>query len=391
MISTGFRESFERLKEYCESEEYRGWDPYDGLNSRLFQQVPLLRDSRWARLAWIQLFKRSPVNLRKLAAVPKGYNAKGLGLFLTGYCNLYQLEPREDYLEKIRFLADQLLKEQVSGYSGSCWGYDFDWQARAFFQPRLTPTVVATSFVAESLFLAYEVTMDQRLLETALSAANFVQFDLNQSKDQDGNICFSYSPRDHTQVFNASLLGARLLAHSYHYTKKDEQRALAASAVNYVANKQQDSGAWSYGTLPFHQWIDNFHTGFNIECINDYMRYTDDKTVEVINQKALAYYLSTFFLPDGKSRYYAHKTFPIDIHAPAQLQVTLAKAGILHQHQNLADTVLDWTIQHMQNKQTGYFYYQYKKYFSSRIPYMRWAQAWMFYAFSYYFLKSSAK
>ena len=38
----------------------------------------------------------------------------------------------------------------------------------------------------------------------------------------------------------------------------------------------------------------------------------------------------------------------------------------------------------MQSKK-GYFYFQKKKGITSKIAYMRWAQAWMFYAFSIYF------
>ena len=86
---------FERLKSYCEHQEFKGWDPYDGLNSRLFQATPFKHWS-FGRLAWIQLFKRNPVNLRRLLLVPKGYNPKGLGLFLTGYCNLYRIAEKGD-------------------------------------------------------------------------------------------------------------------------------------------------------------------------------------------------------------------------------------------------------------------------------------------------------
>ena len=32
----------------------------------------------------------------------------------------------------------------------------------------------------------------------------------------------------------------------------------------------------------------------------------------------------------------------------------------------------------------GYFYYQLKKIVSSKVPYMRWAQAWMFKSFTEY-------
>ena len=35
-----FIASFIKLKHYCEKEGYKGWDPYDGLNSRVFQALP---------------------------------------------------------------------------------------------------------------------------------------------------------------------------------------------------------------------------------------------------------------------------------------------------------------------------------------------------------------
>ena len=99
--------SFKKLKEYCEKENFKGWDPYDGLNSWVIQKT-LLGKSRFFRLAWIQLFKRNPINFRQLFGVKKEYNPKGLGLFLTGYCNLYIQSPQKEYLEKINFLADTL-------------------------------------------------------------------------------------------------------------------------------------------------------------------------------------------------------------------------------------------------------------------------------------------
>src|SRR5690606_13481432 len=137
-----FWNSFDQLKIFCEGEEFKGWDPYDGLNSWVIQKTPLGKSS-FFRLAWIQFFKRSPINLRPLFGVKKEYNTKGLGLFLTGYCNLYKLQPNKEHLQIINSLATIILELQTKGYSGACWGYNFDWQARAFFQPKYTPTVVA--------------------------------------------------------------------------------------------------------------------------------------------------------------------------------------------------------------------------------------------------------
>ena len=85
------------------------------------------------------------------------------------------------------------------------------------------------------------------------------------------------------------------------------------------------------------------------------------------------------------SKYYNNKTYPIDIHAPAQLVVTLAKMQKLNEHRPLVDKVLLWTIDNMQSSK-GFFYYQRGKTVTTRISYIRWAQSWMFYAFSYYFV-----
>ena len=71
--------------------------------------------------------------------------------------------------------------------------------------------------------------------------------------------------------------------------------------------------------------------------------------------------------------------YPIDIHAPAQLIITLSELNKLKEYSSLYNKVLLWTINNMQNSK-GYFYYQIGKNFTSKIPYMRWAQAWMFFA-----------
>ena len=153
-------DSFLALKNYCEEQNFKGWDPYDGLNSKLFQALPFFKDSALCRLVVIQGFKRCPINLRRLALVPKEYNAKGIGLFLQGYCNLYKavceqptleqaLDGKEILLKRINELAGLLISLQTKGYSGACWGYNFDWQARRLFLfPKCTPTVVATNFCA---------------------------------------------------------------------------------------------------------------------------------------------------------------------------------------------------------------------------------------------------
>ena len=101
--------SFLKLKQYCEREGFKGWDPYDGLNSKAFRALPLLKRSALCRLIVIQGFKRCPINLRRLALVPKEYNAKGIGLFLQGYCNLYRLVMQRPELSEQLGSGEKLL------------------------------------------------------------------------------------------------------------------------------------------------------------------------------------------------------------------------------------------------------------------------------------------
>ncbi len=384
-MKKSFNDSFTRLKHYVEHHQFKGYDPYDGLNSWMIQKT-YFGKSRFFRLAWIQFFKRNPINLRSAAGVEKAHNPKGLGLFLIGYCNLYKLDKSDEHLKTINFLAGEIILLQSKGYSGACWGYNFDWQARAFFQPKFTPTVVATTFIAEALLEAYMITKNQLYLETAISTSRFVLNDLNKTYDCDGDFTLSYSPLDTTQVFNAGLLGAKLLSLIYMHTKDDHLIQNAQKIVSYVCKKQNLDGSWPYGTLPYHQWIDNFHTGYNLECISVYKQVSGDSSFDQILDSGMNYYLNTFFTPEGISKYYNNQTFPIDIHAPAQLVVTLSKFGNIKEQRQKVDKVLDWTISNMQSKK-GFFYYQKKKHTTSKIPYIRWAQAWMFYAFSYYILE----
>ncbi|PTX44477.1 hypothetical protein C8P64_0456 [Christiangramia gaetbulicola] len=386
--------SFIDLKNYCETEEFKGWDPYDGLNSMVFNATGL---QNWdlARLAWIQGFKRSPINFRKFLLVPKEYNSKGIGLFLSGYCNLYRIAKtgntrfgkKEEILKKVNYLSNLLLKLQNKNYSGACWGYNFDWQARRLFLfPKETPTVVATTFCSSALFEAFEITKDKRYLETALSSANFIVNDLNRTRHNEG-ILFSYSPLNgNNTVYNASLLGAKLLSICYKYTSKEEYKDLARLSVLAACEGQKEDGSWVYGLLPVQSWIDSFHTGYNLEAIQYYQENTGDTSFKENIKKGFNFYINNFFEGDGTPKYYHDKKYPIDIHCPAQLFVTLSKLNKFDECKQLSAKVLNWSIQYMQDKR-GYFYYQLKKGVSSKISYMRWSNAFMFNAMSHYLLE----
>ena len=396
-MTSNIYNNFNALKHYCESEDFKGWDPYDGLNSKVLRKILPLKHSALLRLVVIQGFKRCPWNLRRMFIVPKQHNAKGIGLFLQGYCNLLKIVTKdntlastigttEQILEKIHYLSDLLISMQSKGYHGACWGYNFDWQSRRLFLfPAYCPTVVATCFCASALFEAYELTKKKEYLDVALDCANFILKDLHFD-DYKGEKMISYSPlQGNYLVSNASLLGSKVLAYCYKYTKKDEYLEIARSSVKACCLGQAEDGSWTYSQVPPKQWIDSFHTGYNLDGLMAYEKLTGDKSFHDNIEKGFDFYIKKFFNEDGSPKYYHNEQYPIDIHCPGQLLVTLHSLNKYDDYYHLADKVLEWTIKNMQDEK-GFFYYQIKKSKNSKIPYMRWSNAFMFYAMSYYLL-----
>jgi len=386
---------FDKLKSYCEYNEYLGWDPYDALNSELFQWIPL-NNLPFSKIAFIQFFRRSPVNLRKLFLVPKKYNSKSISLFLLGYCDLYRLAEQKLYIDndlvfirsKIHQLAQLLLKLKVSDYSGACWGYDFDWQSKAFYLPRNTPTVVATSFATEALIKAYTITKNVDYLEAALSTSKFVLNDLNKIFINDREFMFSYSPLDSRAVYNASLLGTKILSLLFHYERLDVYRDAAFMSAKAVCRYQNDDGSFPHSHQVNNKWRDSFHTAYKLESLYTYKIFCEDSEFDLNIENGLEYWLKNFFDHESGIPYYYDRGMSkglIDLHCTAQALVLLSKMNVREKCPYLADKLVKWAIENMQDKK-GYFYARKNGFFVNKIQYMRWPNAWMFYGLTSWLL-----
>lgn len=392
------QESFLKLKSYCEHEGFLGWDPYDGLNSKVFDTLPF---KHWdiARLIWIQAFKRSRVNLRHFMLVPKQYNAKGIGLFLTGYCNLHKLSIAGDTRfgtsveieNRIIELSELLLGLQSKGYSGACWGYGFDWQSRAFFLPKHTPTVVATSFAVEALLSAYEVTGNLNYLTTALSSSDFVLNDLNRIHKEDDLFMFSYSPLDHQAVYNATLLGTKILSLIYSHTGNVTLKNASYKSAKAVCRKQNPDGSFPHSDQVGQSWRDSFHTAFKLESLMAYQMLCGDNSFSQNIESGFAYWIDNYFDSSTGFSYYYDKGSSrdlVDLHCAAQALSTFYKLGTSGFNWDFIERVATWSIMNMQDN-SGYFYFQKNRAGINKIAYMRWPNAWMFYGLSYWLLMAA--
>lgn len=372
---TVLQQSVSRLQLYIEKENYRGYDPYDGLKSPLFK-LPFLKSNEKLRFLVQQVVKRFPLNLRPLLCVAKGYNPVTLGLCIQGYANLVSVYPEKEkeLNEKINFLIDELEKMIPAGYSGACWGYDFDWQARYASIPAYQPTVVATGIICNALFIAYEKTGNKKALELCTNACNFILNDLKKTVDAtDGSFCFSYSPFDTQVVFNASMKGVRILAQVYSQTKNETLKAVAKKAVDFVMKHQSADGSWTYSTSKVGGWVDNYHTGYVLDCLHEYILQTGDGAFRINLEKGIEFYTKSFFENNTIPKFYDKNIFPIDCTAAAQSLLTLCRFGRIE----TANNVALYMTENMQSA-NGYFYFRKFKNHTEKISFMRWSNAWMF-------------
>lgn len=365
---------------------FAGYDPFDGLNSRLFSWFPSLKKGLFG-LGWIQLHKRSPINLRPLCGVPKGRNPKGVGLFILGMLEDFRRTGDPQLLVQCSELADWLLTQQSdkAQWQHACWGYHFDWNARAFFVPKGKPNVITTIYVSQALYALSQVVGDERAKAwqaAAFDAAHFIVKTLYT--EHDGRAFFAYIPGETAFVHNASLWGAAWVAVVASQTANQQYADLALQVAWQSVREQAEDGSWVYGSRHHHQFIDGFHTGYNLEALHVIKNALSSGEFDDAISRGLAFYKAELFEQDGTAKYYHNNRFPLDMHSVAQAVFTLCRVGGTADDFAFAGKVIDWSLGELYIPQTGRFYYQKNKYFSNKINYIRWTQAWVYYSFAYF-------
>lgn len=309
------RRVWQRLHEFCAAREWRGYDPYDALNSPLAKLLP----GKFFRQAWTQLHRRSPVNLRPLCGIAPTLNAKALALFAMGGAGPAARE---------QLLA---LRNPDGG-----WGYPFPWQSRAFYAPRGTSNLICTAFAARAL---------------GCDVSEFVT--KNLLRERDGECWISYIAASDTQVHNVNMIGAALLG------RRD--------CMEFSVKRQRADGSWWYGESENQHWIDNFHTAYNLVALRESGMFPEAAS------RGYEYWSRTFWTPEFAPRYYHDRALPFDAHCCAQGVLTFLAFG----EPAKATAVARWAIENLWDER-GFFYYQRTRRFTNRICYMRWAQAWMY-------------
>jgi hypothetical protein len=369
-----------KLLAYCEANDWAGYDPYDAVNSRIFELAPFL-DSRIPRLVLTQALKRSPIDFRRVLLIPKTQNPKAIGLFLSAFLKLSScgIERMGDLSEA---MIERLIALRSPGVDYWCWGYSFPWQTRTTVVPKGAPNLVCTTFVAGALLDAYEQNQDSRCLRMAVSATEYILNDLYWT-DGISDAGFRYPlPTVESRIHNANFLASALFFRVYRHTGDAKFVGPALRVARYSAGRQRMDGSWDYGELQTQRWIDNFHTGYNLCALKAISKYGQTSEFDDNIRRGFDFYRKHFFREDGAARYFHDRTYPLDVHSVAQSIITLVEfKDFAPESMRLAQSAFQWTMDHMWDRE-GYFYYRVLRFCTIRTSYMRWSQAWMLLAMS---------
>jgi rhamnogalacturonyl hydrolase YesR len=369
------RAGLDRVQGWVEAHDYRGYEPFDGLSSWF---RPLTFGHLLAERILMQTIRQSPINLRPLMGVTRKDSTKGRGYMAWGYLYLHKATRDPSFLAKAELCLDWLDAHKVPRFTHHSWSNAFDFSSRGGSYTKDDPIIVWTSLIGQAYLEAYEQTRNPRWLAIAASAGRWI-LELPREATATGT-CLSYLPKPHAQssIHNSNMLGAALLARTAQHTGDAEFRAVARSAMEYSCSRQRPDGAWWYGEAPKYHWVDNFHTGYNLDSLKCYADATGDRTWDAQLQHGLRYYIDHFFEDSGRPRYYDHRTHPVDSQCCGQAVDTLALLADLDPRcLPLAAKVADWTLENMQEKD-GHFHYRHYPWGKAKTPMLHWSQGVIF-------------
>ncbi|HWK90348.1 MAG TPA: hypothetical protein VNP72_10140 [Longimicrobium sp.] len=375
--------AFERAVAWAERAGFAGYDPYDGLNTRL----GVLRATRPSRLALVYLNKFSPVNLRPLLAIRRHATPAGVAVASRA---LLRHDPVRFRARAEESLAFVLAKSLRGKYGHHCWnGIDFPIQMGREYQTPDVPGVIGTAACAGLVLECWRAWPERDdLREVLLSVRRFLLEVLLQ--EYEGATFFRYKPitAPHSCTYNASAVAAGLVARINALCGEPEGGQAVAACFRYLLERQHPEGHWNYSidlrTGTEKKQVD-FHQGYVLEQLMEYLDHAGpDAGVERACAHGLRFYRERQFTADGRALYRWPREWPASISNQAQGIVTFALAARFDDgHRAFARTVAEWTVRNMMDR-SGWFYYLKYPFLTYRVPYFRWSQATMIEALQLY-------
>lgn len=184
--------------------------------------------------------------------------------------NLYRKKNDQKYLKYAKKHIDWLLDNSSTGYSGYCWGLNFDWiySAEETYDKN-TPFSTHTPYPLEALIAYYQETKDNSLLEPIKSVLQFLEIDLQVMEEDDNKLIISYGAEKDRIVTNANsyvmYMYAMLLP--FFPEKKEYIENKIQKIYYFLTSVQNTDGSWLYSPYENNSFIDCFHSCFVMKNI----------------------------------------------------------------------------------------------------------------------------
>ena len=363
----------ELVEQWVERHDYRGYEPFDGLTSYLYS---LTFKNRLACQVLQQGIRRFPINLRPLLGIRPLDSTKGRGYMAWGYLDRYRLNRDPKYQEKAISCLHWLDRNKSALYLQHSWGNHFFYASRSGFIGKHESTIVWTGLIGQVFLEAYELFHLPRHREIIESIAEWIMALPRQQAAK--GFCLSYVMPRQSSIHNSNMIGASFLAGAAGVTKNAQYLEVARRAMEFSCSSQLPNGAWYYGEDPMFHWIDVFHTGYNLDSLKRYIKFSHDSSFDENLDRGFAHFRDSYFEPSGRVKYYFNRTSPVDIQCASQaIDTLLLFSDVAPEGLAAAERTACWYAEHMQAKDGHFFFRKYPCGISNKAPMIHWGQATM--------------
>ncbi len=366
-----------QLHKMLAANDYKGYDPFDLLNSPFLQWVP---DRPSLQILFSKFGSRlAPDFLRKLLRVPPIEDPK---IYACAYF-AYRCCGKEEFQPFAREMIRRLVILAKHDYSGLYWGYDYKWGTLGNgVNPRGDSTLVPAAFAILALVYESVLTQGDTYHEVLRKALDYYH-SRHRCQGQDG-LYLGYFKNARVNTHNANLLGCAALTAGGHILADDRYFQTAAEAAHTSVAAVQTDGFLPYTDAPSGKWTDGFHHLYVIATLTLIARLNprvERDIFEITITRLKEYYQRHFLNPNHTLNYYPESPYPVDCHNYAAAIIY----SVLFDRAKLMDQIPATTLlQHIDRltwmpEKQRYLHriYKYKK---DRRFFLRWNQAWMFWA-----------
>ncbi len=209
----------------------------------------------------------------------------------------YKQTKEPKYLEYGEKHINWLIENSSYGFSGYCWGMNYDWVYSADeTYEKNTPFSTHTPYPLEALILYYKITKKSEIREIIKSVFLFLEQDIQVMRESDEMLILSYSTQKDRIVTNANSYSMYMYALLLDFLpqKRDYIISKINRLYNFIVSVQRDDGSWLYSPYDEDTFIDCFHSAIVLKNLIKTDKIVTLKGSEKVIESGYNYIIDNF-------------------------------------------------------------------------------------------------